>query len=126
MKSWRARAGSVCCIVAAAAIAVTCVRSDAERCGDDVVCAAGLSCHRPAEDMVTCVSAEQLEICEGQPNGVECSVEGVAGTCFAGACYVQRCGDNLQDVTEVCDEGDVEPGSGCSADCQSAEVCGNN
>ncbi len=40
-------------------------------------------------------------------------------------CQLPRCGDNILDDGEVCDDGDVINGNGCSADCTSDETCGN-
>jgi cysteine-rich repeat protein len=35
------------------------------------------------------------------------------------------CGNGVLDAGEVCDDGNTVSGDGCSADCQSTEVCGN-
>jgi len=35
------------------------------------------------------------------------------------------CGDGVIDPGEVCDDGNVTDGDGCSADCHSDETCGN-
>jgi cysteine-rich repeat protein len=35
------------------------------------------------------------------------------------------CGDGVVNPGEVCDDGNIEDGDGCSADCQSDETCGN-
>jgi len=40
-------------------------------------------------------------------------------------CTPLRCGDGIQDTGEVCDDGNVVSGDGCSADCKSKETCGN-
>jgi cysteine-rich repeat protein len=40
-------------------------------------------------------------------------------------CQPRRCGDGIQDAGEVCDDGDIIGGDGCSADCKSDETCGN-
>jgi cysteine-rich repeat protein len=40
-------------------------------------------------------------------------------------CTVARCGDHVVDSGETCDDGNLVSGDGCSADCLSAEVCGN-
>src|ERR1044071_2788558 len=35
------------------------------------------------------------------------------------------CGNSHMDPGEMCDDGNVTPGDGCSADCKSDETCGN-
>lgn len=35
------------------------------------------------------------------------------------------CGDGVLEKGEVCDDGNILDGDGCSADCKSEEVCGN-
>lgn len=37
----------------------------------------------------------------------------------------RKCGDGTHDPDEMCDDGNVTGGDGCSADCQSDERCGN-
>ncbi|HEY4179120.1 MAG TPA: DUF4215 domain-containing protein [Kofleriaceae bacterium] len=41
-------------------------------------------------------------------------------------CQPQRCGDGAMDPGENCDDGNVVSGDGCSGDCASTEVCGND
>jgi cysteine-rich repeat protein len=41
-------------------------------------------------------------------------------------CVPRRCGDTIVDTTfEVCDDGNIFSGDGCSGDCRSNETCGN-
>lgn len=40
-------------------------------------------------------------------------------------CQLRRCGDGVRDSNEICDDGNVVAGDGCSADCKSDEMCGN-
>jgi len=40
-------------------------------------------------------------------------------------CLPKRCGDLIKDTGEVCDDGNLVSGDGCSADCKSLETCGN-
>ncbi len=40
-------------------------------------------------------------------------------------CIPHLCGDGVVDGPEVCDDGNVEGGDGCSGDCLSDESCGN-
>lgn len=41
------------------------------------------------------------------------------------ACILGGCGNGVPDEDEVCDDGNVSDGDGCSADCTSNETCGN-
>src|ERR1043165_6305836 len=38
---------------------------------------------------------------------------------------VGGCGNGILDPNEVCDDGNLISGDGCSADCMSTEACGN-
>jgi cysteine-rich repeat protein len=40
-------------------------------------------------------------------------------------CQARRCGDGILDSDEVCDDGNLLSGDGCSAACKSDERCGN-
>lgn len=40
-------------------------------------------------------------------------------------CQLARCGDAVLDTGELCDDGNVQSGDGCAADCSSDESCGN-
>jgi len=58
------------------------------------------------------------------PSGMVCP----AGShCAANqdVCIPGNCGNGVVDRDEVCDDGNVLPGDGCSADCKSTEICGN-
>src|SRR5687767_4466510 len=58
-------------------------------------------------------------------NGLVCP----QGTRCAGAdtvCIRSQCGDLELDPGEVCDDGNLRDGDGCSSDCTSDETCGNN
>src|SRR3569623_2092501 len=61
-------------------------------------------------------------------HGEHCD-NGVANSTLPAACRpnceLQRCGDGIQDSCEVCDDGNVVSGDGCSSDCKSKETCGN-
>jgi cysteine-rich repeat protein len=46
-------------------------------------------------------------------------------TCHAGACLDDECGNALIDATEACDDANVITDDGCSLDCRSTNVCGN-
>jgi cysteine-rich repeat protein len=40
-------------------------------------------------------------------------------------CQLPRCGDDVKNGTEICDDGNLASGDGCSGDCLSNETCGN-
>jgi cysteine-rich repeat protein len=41
-----------------------------------------------------------------------------SGSCRDGYCFAAGCGDGVLDATEECDDGNMEPGDGCSAFCK--------
>ncbi len=41
------------------------------------------------------------------------------------SCHLAYCGNHVVDVGEVCDDGNLTAGDGCTPDCQSDESCGN-
>lgn len=41
-------------------------------------------------------------------------------------CIYDSCGNGKVDTGEACDDGNLIDGDGCSSDCQSTELCGNN
>ncbi|MEO8703687.1 MAG: kelch repeat-containing protein [Kofleriaceae bacterium] len=90
-------------------------------CGD-LACPRGFVC-TPAG----CASPPQLAACEALGDGAACTAPGMVevGVCIAGACWPSICGDGVVGPEEVCDDGNAVPGDGCSSDCRSAEVCGD-
>lgn len=79
-----------------------------------VLGAAALSCVTDSANTVMCESGL---IC---PAGWICVIGDEA-------CMPKDCGNGVVDRSngEVCDDGNFEPGDGCSASCLSSEVCGN-
>jgi cysteine-rich repeat protein len=71
-----------------------------------------------------------LAACAGDPSATECAT-GI--TCPSGTkcaavqpiCLINDCGDGIVQDTEVCDDGNITNGDGCSADCLSSEACGD-
>ncbi|MBA3460065.1 MAG: hypothetical protein H0T46_08905 [Deltaproteobacteria bacterium] len=111
-------------------VAAACVRSANEPCGGSLVCSAGTTCielTREGESGFACASQDQIAACEGKGDGMGCTFEGADGSCLGGACLPSVCGDGINDpVYEMCDDGNVRSGDGCSGDCKSLETCGNN
>lgn len=64
-------------------------------------------------DSVTCASGMMC------PVGHSCSAD-------QNTCIMNGCGDGIAQAGEVCDDGNVRDGDGCSADCKSIERCGDH
>jgi cysteine-rich repeat protein len=70
---------------------------------------------------LTCTEPGSVEC----PNGLICPT----GTVCAAAqdvCIANGCGDSEVAGNEVCDDGNIRDGDGCSGDCESVEDCGND
>ncbi|MBL4634521.1 MAG: hypothetical protein JKY56_11650, partial [Kofleriaceae bacterium] len=67
-----------------------------------------------------CLDTESIECESGAvcPVGSRCAAE-------APVCIFDDCGDKVVDDGEVCDDGNITSGDGCSADCSSLEECGD-
>ncbi|MFH1534027.1 MAG: DUF4215 domain-containing protein [Nitrospirota bacterium] len=85
----------------------------------------------PGDDGVTdCVLPNE---CQDAGNTAPCACLDAIGetciewdpTCVCAVPPVPACGDGTLDVGEVCDDGNIAGGDGCSADCLSDETCGN-
>ncbi|MEZ4368873.1 MAG: hypothetical protein R2939_21730 [Kofleriaceae bacterium] len=117
MRSWRGLAALL-----VAALGTACIGEDTIRCDDGSVCAAGTACRVGGG----CAPTAAVEACAGLVDGSECRAPGVeAGVCAAGVCVALGCGNGVLEPDEVCDDGNQLAGDGCSADCGSAETCGN-
>lgn len=122
------RTGQIASVLAV--LGAACVGTKTQQCEDGRLCPANLACHAvPDSDQTVCVTTNQLAACGDALDRTACVLgEGtgsLVGTCFGGACFPAVCGDNIVDVTEACDLGDRLPGDGCSANCLSREVCGD-
>lgn len=117
-------AGAV--ITASVTVAITCVQDSLVDCGDGVACPAGLQCvSAPELPAPTCANRDQRAACEGRNDKSACTLGGLPGTCFDGACILAVCGDNITDASEACDDGNTVGSDGCSANCASIEKCGD-
>lgn len=85
-------------------------------CGDQL-CPAGNVCSQSG-----CATPEQVAACDGQPEESPC---GSGAYCVGGACRAPVCGNGIRELGEVCDDGNVNGADGCSAACDSTEICGN-
>jgi len=105
-----------------------CIGSKTQQCSWGTVCPSDRYCD---ETVHLCLYPSQAEVCRGVADATpltECTFadapEG-AFACLGGLCLRSDCGDGRRGPGEVCDDGNVESGDGCSADCSSGETCGN-
>ncbi len=98
-----------------------CVETASVTCGN-IVCPLTTGC---SADNLRCLDQAQLDACAQEADGTPCSYQGVSGACFNGYCVDTDCGNRELDLGEVCDDGNVANGDGCSSDCRSTEICGN-
>lgn len=85
-----------------------------------VTVASFLTC---ANQVGACSSPEVASVC---PSGLRCPV-GEQCAANQDVCIADGCGDGMADplAGEMCDDGNIVGGDGCSADCRSDETCGN-
>ncbi len=94
-----------------------------EPCDDGVLCPADKVCLPGGGG---CATKDNVAACAALEDGASCTGDfGPGGVCRGGGCAVAQCGDGLRELDEVCDDGGVADGDGCSARCDSDETCGN-
>ncbi|SET95906.1 Myxococcus cysteine-rich repeat-containing protein [Stigmatella erecta] len=71
--------------------------------------------------LASCYKSETVTCSSGRvcPANMRCAPQ--SGTCIAG-----NCGDGIRQEGERCDDGNTYDGDGCSANCLSLEICGDN
>jgi cysteine-rich repeat protein len=76
----------------------------------------------PGKDVPACLNPANQEGCDGNNSGTP----GQTATCDAN-CTPAVCGDRTVNAAagEVCDDGNIAGGDGCSQNCNSLEICGN-
>lgn len=85
----------------------------------------------PGEDKNSACECTKIEGCGNglADDGEECDPELDGLDTCAPNCTKRRCGNNhidqIGELSEVCDDGNTIPGDGCSATCDSKELCGN-
>src|SRR3954471_12372072 len=91
-----------------------CIESSLVPCGDELC---------PIGDVCTpggCATPEAANVCIGHADGDGCDVPAIPfGVCRGGACYPVECGDGMKERSEVCDDGNLVDGDGCSSTCAS-------
>lgn len=98
---------------------VGCVQDGLVVCADGRACPVGTVCDDAHQG---CVAPEQVAACVGAAEQAACLD---AGACFDGVCLPAGCGNGFVEAGELCDDGNVVSGDGCSLDCTSREVCGD-
>jgi cysteine-rich repeat protein len=100
-----------------------CIQPGLAVCADGRACPAGLVCDDVHHG---CVSPEQLAACHDASDLATCHTGLIPdGVCFGGICLPAGCGNQELEPGELCDDGNLVSGDGCSADCRSREVCGD-
>jgi cysteine-rich repeat protein len=108
-------------VIAVVVLVMACADHGLVPCGENA-CPRGFVC-TPAGG---CANPDQLAACNGKDDGTACTTTSISdGVCIAGACQVSTCGDGVVGPGEVCDDHDEVGGDGCSSDCRSTEVCGD-
>lgn len=111
--------------VGLAALLLGCVESSSVRCPSGTLTCPELTTCVVAADTEWCATVDQLAVCNGQPDAMQCEVSGGPGSCFDGVCLPAGCGNARVDFDEQCDDANATAGDGCSIDCRSNETCGN-
>lgn len=107
-------------LVVALAWLGACLESPLVPCGD-TVCPPGTMCTSGG-----CATPADVNACVGLGDGDACrAANGGTGTCQGGACQTGLCGNGRVDVGEACDDGNLDSGDGCRADCGKIELCGD-
>ena len=84
-------------------------------CNDGVYCPTGQVCV-PGRDK--CAPHGVVEPCRGLAEKTPCaSATFDEGMCRDGVCVKFECGNTFKEPGETCDDGNTEPGDGCSPDC---------
>ncbi len=107
--------------IVVAVLAIGCVRTQTEQCGDKV-CPEGTRCSTYL-DLSLCVTPEQTADCEGHDEGDACGDGATSGFCRDGACLPVGCGNGRIDDPifardEECDDGNRISHDGCSSTCR--------
>ncbi len=102
-----------------------CVESGSVPCSDGRVCPSGTVCRTVRSEQL-CVAPAQIASCTDIVETELCTLaDSALARCYDGVCVDATCGNLHVDIGEVCDDGNSVVGDGCSSECQSLEVCGN-
>lgn len=105
------------------ALSFGCTESGTIQCANGLTCPSGYVCDEGHE---RCALPEERSACEAKADLDPCSTAAITdGLCEAGTCFGAGCGNSIKEADELCDDGNILHGDGCSADCRSNEQCGN-
>ena len=90
----------VACVTAAPIFATGCLSPNSLTCKDGRICPVGSHC----DDLNHCTTAE--DTCARLPEGAECMLSQLPGTCHSGFCRVD-CGNGVRNGGEACDGADL-------------------
>jgi len=99
-------------LVACLLFALGCVNPDLVPCGD-TLCPGGEICVLGQ----ICAHQDEVDACTGLADATACHASEGDGECASGVCIPRVCGDGIVEPGEVCDDGNVVSGDGCSSDC---------
>lgn len=112
-------------ILAAVALAMAaCVDTATTTCADGLRCPSDKLCVEGTDGNARCEPANLVLGCMSKPDGDSCvHSSNVPARCRGGICTAMECGNDILDDEEICDDGNIIEGDGCSSDCQ--RVCGD-
>jgi cysteine-rich repeat protein len=104
-----------------------CLQSPIVECSNGKFCPSPNRCIEVSLQSTICATPNAIADCADQAVGATCvDNQGFCTTTLDGlVCIASVCGDGLRTGNEVCDDGNLSSGDGCSRDCGSNETCGN-
>lgn len=87
------------------------------------LCAVLVLASAAAAALSSCFFDTKTTLCEA--SGLRCRPGQTCAADQAACISAGGCGDGIRSGSEICDDGNVNDGDGCSKDCMSDETCGN-